>query len=251
VTCDDIPGLLGPYGDGELELTSSLAVERHLEDCPACARAWQAQQALRARLADGSLYRRAPAGLQARIRSALPRPARARARLPALPRYWLAAAAALAGVALLGWGALRVLSVPSAEDRLAQEVVEAHVRARLLPGRLPDVPSSNQHKVKPWFSDKVGFSPPVKDLTDHDFALVGGRLDYFNGQKVAALVYRRRGHVIDLFVWPAAAEDARSPRHLTRQGFHLIHWAGGGLTCWAVSDLNEAELQEFVQAIRK
>jgi anti-sigma factor RsiW len=162
----------------------------------------------------------------------------------------VAVAASLAGIALLTWGALRLLSVPSAEDRVAQEVVEAHVRSQLVPDRPPDVASSNQHTVKPWFHDKVGFAPPVKDLTP-DFILEGGRLDYFLGGRVAALTYWKRQHPINLFVWPAAGEEAQPPRGLTRQGFHLIHWTKGGLTCWVVSDLNEAELQQFVEAIRR
>jgi anti-sigma factor RsiW len=121
----------------------------------------------------------------------------------------------------------------------------------MLPGRDVDVASSDQHTVKPWFKGQVTFSPPVKMLDAAGFELAGGRLDYLDRQKVAALVYKRRGHVISLFIWPAADGSARLPQALTDQGYHIIHWSDGDLTYWAASDLNEMELREFVDLIRR
>jgi anti-sigma factor RsiW len=139
----------------------------------------------------------------------------------------------------------------SVDERVAQQVVASHVRSLMLPGRDVDVASSDRHTVKPWFNGRLTFSPPVKKLDDAGFELVGGRLDYLDRQKVAVLVYKRRSHIINLFVWPAADRSPRLPQTLTTQGYHIIHWSEGDLTCWVVSDLNEAELQEFVDLIRR
>jgi anti-sigma factor RsiW len=251
VNCEELTDLLHPFVDGELDLVRSLAFERHREACPACAAAVQELQALRGALAEPALYYRAPAALRDRVRASL-RPA-GRTRAAARPFLWrsLAVAASLAFVTALTWAALRWLPSPSADERVAQQVVAGHVRSLMLPGRDVDVASSDQHTVKPWFNGRLPFSPPVKKLDGAGFELVGGRLDYLDWQQVAALVYKRRRHVINLFVWPAADRSAWSPRTLTTQGYHVIHWSEGDLTYWAVSDLNEAELREFVDLIRR
>jgi anti-sigma factor RsiW len=251
VNCEEIADLLHPFADGELDLVRSLAVERHLQACPACAAAVKDLQALRGALAEPALYHRAPAGLRERVRAAL-RPA-GRARAAARPFPWrpLAIAASLAFVAALTWATLRELSVPSADERVAQQVVASHVRSLMLPGRDVDKASSDQHTVKPWFNGRVTFSPPVKKLDGAGFEMVGGRLDYLDRQKAAAVVYKRRAHVINLFVWPAAARAPRPPQALTVQGYHVLHWSDGDLTYWAVSDLNAAELREFAELIRR
>src|SRR5262249_24964699 len=142
---------------------------------------------------------------------------------------------------------VRRRAAPPAGEPLLRELVASHVPPQLLPGHRVDVESSNQHKVKPLF-DKVDFSFPVTDFAEQDFALVGGRLDYLDDRPVAALVYRRRDHFINLFVWPETHPS--TPQTLTRQGFHLVHWTQAGMNYWAVSNLNEAELQEFVRLVQ-
>jgi anti-sigma factor RsiW len=158
--------------------------------------------------------------------------------------------ATAAGIVLLAAASVTVGVVSfraSAEDRLAEEVVAGHVRS-LQVAHATDVPSSNQHVVKPWFLGKVDFSPQVPDLSAAGFALSGGRLDYLGNRPVAALVYRRRDHLINVFTWPSAdGGDERAVRSLFRQGFHVRWWPHGGMAYWAISDLNAQELDEFVR----
>jgi anti-sigma factor RsiW len=121
----------------------------------------------------------------------------------------------------------------------------------MLPGHQVDIPSSNQHVVKPWFDGKLDFSPTVKDFTEHGFPLIGGRLDYLDNRPVAVLVYKRREHVINLFVWPSVPGQEVPSGALTRQGYDLVHWTQSGMSYWAVSNLNERELQDFVHLVRQ
>jgi anti-sigma factor RsiW len=249
VICEEFEDLLHPFADGELDLVRSLAVERHLQGCSGCATAIKELKALQGALAEPALYHRAPAALRDRVRASLQPTSQTRGGARPIPWRWLAIAASLAFVATLTWATLRRPSLPSADERVAQMVVASHVRSLMLPGREVDVASSDQHQVKPWFQGQVTFAPPVKELDGAGFELVGGRLDYLDRQKVAALVYKRRGHVISLFIWPAADRSARLPQALTDQGYHIIHWSDGDLTYWAASDLNEADLGEFVELI--
>jgi anti-sigma factor RsiW len=134
----------------------------------------------------------------------------------------------------------------SAEKQLAQEIVSGHVRS-LMGSHLMDVASTDQHTVKPWFNGRLDFSPPVKDLAAEGYPLTGGRLDYVGRRSVAALVFQRHKHVINLFVWPATEADSKPAAIKPTQGYNLIHWSKGGMAFWAVSDLNPKELMEFTQ----
>jgi anti-sigma factor RsiW len=153
-------------------------------------------------------------------------------------------AAAFALFALLGLGLGLALLQPGADERLAREVVAGHARS-LMADHLMDIASSDQHTVKPWIAGKLDFSPPVKDLAAQGYALAGGRLDYLGERGVMALVYRRRAHVINLFVWPDAAGAETPLRTDTRQGYNLVHFSRAGMVFWAVSDLNPDELRAF------
>ena len=187
-------------------------------------------------------YHAAPGHLRGRILASLPREPAARRWKP-----WGFASGLAAAFAILAATGIYVLS-PGADQRLAEEIVGAHVRS-LMVDHAFDVASSDSHTVKPWFAGKLDFSPPVVDLTAQGFALLGGRLDYIDRRPVAALVYRHRQHLINLFILPAA-RDAR-PRTLERQGFHLAAWGQAGMTWWAVSDLNAQELSEFRTVLEK
>ncbi|MFN7943869.1 MAG: anti-sigma factor [Blastocatellia bacterium] len=254
MSCQETQNLMHGYLDGELDLVRSLEFERHLQACQTCSHKLQNQQALRSAITSAALYQHAPAHLHRRVQSAI----RAASEPEAVPWMkswifswrWLSAGASLAALAILIFMLVPVLMRPSANEMMAQEVISAHVRS-LMASHLTDVASTDQHTVKPWFNGRLDFSPPVKDLAESGFPLVGGRLDYLNNRPVAALVYQRRKHYINLFIWPSAQDAAKAkPEQVSRQGWHLMRWTSAGMTYWAVSDLNEGELQEFVQLLR-
>jgi len=138
----------------------------------------------------------------------------------------------------------------SANERLMERVVVAHIRS-LQADHLRDVASSDKHTVKPWFRGLVDFSPQVPDLSPQDYPLTGGRLDYLADRPVVALVYSRRSHVINVFIWPAVNDEEKAARAFSRQGFHIRHWQRSGMTYWTISDLNDQELDEFVRLFQE
>ena len=246
MNCQDAQLLIPAYLDDELDLVKSLEVEQHLRDCPNCSQVYKNQQALRSVFDNNALYYRSPAALRKRIQSSVREANQAVSAPRVVPWRWLGVLASVAAIVILTWGLTRSLSGPSAHDVLAQEVIASHVRS-LMPNHLEDVASSDQHTVRPWFSGKLDFSPPVVDLTNQGFPLIGGRLDYLDNRPVAALVYRSQPHVINLFIWPAPDTPDTATKLETRQGYHLAEWTKSGMTYWAISDLNETELQQFVQ----
>ena len=248
--CPETQTLIHGYVDGELDLMKCLEIEQHLESCPACAQSHAGLQAVRAAVQNSSLYFQTPPGLAERVQSSLRGASRADRTPGWNPRRLLAVAASLALGTTVGWGLFRGLSARSADVFLTQELVASHVRSQMLASHRFDVASSDAHTVKPWFEGKLDFSPPVKDLVADGFPLIGGRLDYLQGRAVAALVYQRRKHTINLFIWPSSPGDLAARRTATQQGFHILEWTSSGMTFCAVSDLNEAELQDFVLLIQ-
>jgi anti-sigma factor RsiW len=250
VSCQEAQDLLHGYLDGELDLVRTLDIERHLRDCSSCARIHAQQQALRSALRDGALYFTPPEPLESRILAAVQRISNAHARTRGWSWRWLSLGAAVACMAIVLWSVMPLSIEFSAPDHALQELVAGHVRS-LMVDHLTDVTSSDSHTVKPWFEGKLDFSPPVPELTMQDFRLVGGRLEYFGERPVAVLVYQRRDHVINLFMWPAQPQTGGNATMVTRQGYQLAHWQMSGLSYWAVSNLNPAELQEYVRAVRQ
>jgi anti-sigma factor RsiW len=248
MNCQTIKPLLNGYADHELDLVNHLEIEKHLRDCAMCAREHENNRALKAALADDSFYFHAAPDLKKRVRTALRRETNEES---ARSKFWhwrsLALAASLAAIVILSF--LLFAARPAGEELLAQEITSAHIRS-MMANHLTDVPSSDQHTVKPWFDGKLDFSPPVTDFAAQGFSLTGGRLDYAGSRPVAALVYQRRQHFINLFVFPTT-DDSGENKISVRQGYNLIHWNKSGMTFWAVSDLNLNELQEFVQLVQK
>ena len=186
-------------------------------------------------------YYEAPPGLERKIRQSLGRQQSA----PSAWR-WLAIAASLLLGASVAWNVALLRSRVDREQLLAGDVLSAHIRS-LAGTHLLDVPSSDQHTVKPWFNGKLDFSPGVKDL--EGFPLLGGRLEYFDGHAAAALIYGRHNHTINLFTWPSPTPTGAGAQ--TLNGYHLQHWSANGMTFWAVSDLNETELSQFASLYRR
>ena len=265
--CEEVIKLMDGYLDGELDPITSQRVEQHLRDCPKCERAYEAHAALAHAISRSAPYYKAPTELRQRIQSslrgaagvsasrsparenhALSRSPRAERRvvLPEIPWNWLALAAAIVLAAIIASNFLPRLRQPASDQFLATQLIASHVRS-LMAAHLTDVASSDQHTVKPWLDTKLDFAPPVVDLSSEGFPLVGGRLDYLDNRPVAALVYGRRKHFINLFVWPTASDEAKTPKTITREGYQLLHWADSDFNYWAVSDVNVNDLQLFKQ----
>jgi anti-sigma factor RsiW len=250
VGSDNFSPLLHAYLDSELDLVRSMELEEHLKGCPNCAQELWTQQTMRKAFRSVDLYHRAPAGLEARIRAALPQ----EKKVVEMPRRqiwnWMAVAAAIMVALVLTWRMLPSMMGRSQNDLLAQEVVASHIRS-LQPGHLLDVESTDQHTVKPWFNGKIDFAPPVADFAESGFPLVGGRLDYIDHRPAAALVYQRHKHFINVYVWPEESQKETAARLDSHDGYNIAFWEHGGMYFCAVSDLNTGELQQLVQLLQK
>jgi anti-sigma factor RsiW len=242
--------LVEAYLDGELDLVRSLEVERHLAECEVCAAALRGHRALRSALGDASLYYEAPKGLEGRVRTELRKASKASKRGAVASWRWGAVAASLPVIAALAWALVAIPRGPSNDELVNQEVVSAHVRS-LMAQHLTDVPSSDRHTVKPWFGGKLDFSPEVKDLAGDGYPLVGGRLDYIGGRGVAALVYQRGQHPINVFVWPEPEVRGGGNGESSIRGYNVIRWRHAGMRYWAVSDLNLPELQDLARDLQR
>jgi mycothiol system anti-sigma-R factor len=246
VPCEQIQNQLHGYFDGELDALSAANFEKHLETCPDCKATLAAEEALRQSIQQAALYERAPESLRNKLLAKAPAPA-VRSFPPARisPLRWLAVAAVLLFTVFLGWRQIQLATSPSAAQLIAASFVDAHLRS-LQPGHLTDVESTDQHTVKPWFDGRVDIAPPVRDFASDGFPLLGGRLDVAGGRTVAALVYARRKHVINVFVeksqpenyWTGAGES---------QGYHWLAWQKGGLSFCAVSDVAPTDLTQLKQ----
>ena len=253
VRCDDCRALLDAYVDGELPESEASEVRAHLESCATCAAEHQMLIETSSRVR-GTLARPpVPDVLRARIRGAL---ADADTDIPIAPparlsrSTWRLAAAGLI-IAAVGVGAGAWLATANARRTpVTNEVLSSHLRS-LMPGHLTDVASTDQHNVKPWFNGRAAFSPAVPRLDSAGFPLVGGRLDYVGDRQVAAVVYGRRQHMINVFAWPAAGEAASAPSFSTERGYHLVKWIQGGVEYWAASDLSVGDLTTFVALFRQ
>jgi anti-sigma factor RsiW len=239
--CVDRQLLLQGLFDGELDSANAAEAEAHLASCRDCRDEYRRLQSVRQALSGDGVRYWAPESLQRRVAAAIDSGSpNGRSRIPT----WLAAGftgALAASLALL-------LFIPSGEQSsLDRELIAGHVRS-LEVQHLTDIQTSNQHVVRPWFNGKIDFSPPVPELASTGFPLAGGRFDYIHGRPVPALVYHRRLHTINLFIWPQSGAPARS---VNEDGYALNEWSDGGLRYAAVSDISPAELEQFHQAFER
>ncbi len=239
MTCDEAEILLHALIDGELDAGHAREVENHIKDCPRCAAELAAYREMGKAVAGADLRFAAPPGLRRRIEASLPQ-----SQMPSRRSLLRGFAMGSAASAIAATGLVAVILRNDDAQRIESEVVSAHLRS-LQAGHLTDVLSTDQHTVKPWFNGKLDVSPPVLDLTAQGFTLIGGRLDYVDARAIAAVVYRRRAHVINLFVAQTASTERQPARIETIQGFNIRHWSERGLNYWAVSDLARDELAEF------
>jgi anti-sigma factor RsiW len=240
MTCEEAEVLIHALVDGELDAGHAREVEAHVAGCPRCAAELAAIRQMHAALARTELKFTAPPALRTRIEAALPVAATAPSRRSILKGFAMGSAVS----ALAATGLVAIVLRKDDQQRIEAEIVSAHLRS-LQAGHLTDVLSTDQHTVKPWFNGKLDVSPPVIDLTAQGFTLIGGRLDYVDARAIGAVVYRRRQHVINLFVAQTANTERRSARTDTIQGFNIRRWGERGLNFWAISDLGADELNEF------
>ncbi len=249
--CNETRRLLDAGLDGELDLVRHLEIEAHLRTCAACTQLAEHAGARRIALRESLPRFTAPAQLAEKIRAALPvatptAPAPARAKI-VFPLWQVAGLAASIAVALLfgyAWG-----NAHAHAELLIGDAISDHVRS-LQANHLTDVASTDQHTVKPWFAGKLDFSPPVVDLATAGFPLTGGRLEHLDGRPAAALVFHRRQHAINLFIWPAGATPL-SPRSAQREGYHAAAWSQAGMNFLAVSEIPAGELAQFADLFRQ
>jgi anti-sigma factor RsiW len=240
MTCDEAELLLHALLDGELDAGHAREVEAHVAGCPRCATALADYREMSEAVATADLCYAAPPNLRRRVEAVLP-PVEKQApnRRSVLKGFAMGSAAS----AIAATGLVAIVLRNDDEQRIMSEVVSAHLRS-LQAGHLTDVLSTDQHTVKPWFNGRLDVAPPVVDLTAQGFTLTGGRLDYIDGRALGAVVYRRRSHVVNLFVAQGANAEHRA-RTETVQGFNIRRWSERGLNYWAVSDLGADELSEF------
>ena len=246
MTCSSSEHLLELYLDGELAVRESAEMRKHIGGCSTCANRYQRLEQVRTDIRMHVGRYEPPADLDQRVRAAIRRAAVEKKHPGWLLANWMAVAASVLLCASIGWNVALLRSHSSANDLLAQEVLSSHLRS-LIGAHLVDIPSSDQHTVKPWFNGKLNFAPDVKDFVRQGFPLIGGRIEYLDDQPVAALIYQRRQHLINLFMWPAASSSPSGYSAMKKRGYNLVSWTRDGMTCWLVSDVQTSELEQLAE----
>ncbi len=258
MTCEHSHSLLHGYLDGELDPLRAEEFEKHLENCSQCIAQLEEQESLRASLISAQLYERAPHALSMKIKRQIANE-ESDGQWSWVPIWrWIGASAVFAVLVAVAYHGIEMLMAsrapaPAASVQVAEltEVIDAHVRS-LQPGHLTDVLSTDQHTVKPWFDGKLDYVPPVKDLAENGFPLLGGRLDVLDGRSVAVLVYGRRKHFISVYVRPDTAQNgAAMPGPGTRNGYQWNYWHAHGMEFCAVSDVSAADLHDLAELLQE
>ena len=254
MSCELTHSVLHGYLDGELDAARAAEFEQHLLSCPQCVAELEAQENLRSAIQRAGLRERAPEKIRRHLEAAIGGTAEPvktvtpiRAKPSIRPTWWLTLAAAAVFVIVLGSRFLPNLTQSRGGDEMTAAIVDAHLRS-LQPGHLEDVISTDQHTVKPWFDGRIDFAPPVHDFVSDGFPLQGGRLDVVRGKTVAVLVYGRRKHIINVFIWPTNEQDT-SPQQGSQLGYNWIDWRKGGMELVGISDVSAPDLTALQKLI--
>jgi anti-sigma factor RsiW len=260
MTCDELHQQLDPFFDNELGLAEAQKVQEHIEQCAACEEAYAARLAVRQALQKPEVRFATPDDLRSQIQFELSKQVRsADRRIRLLPAFqfpnWLLPSFAGAAAVLAVWFGLNIFRTENRSSNgllatVTAQLVSDHMRS-LLPDHLIDVVSTDQHTVKPWFAGKLSFSPPVFDLSNQGFKLIGGRLDYLGNQEIAAVVFQHEHHYINLFVWPKNESMSPPGTLVQKEGFNIIGWEANGLTMCAITDAAPDTLKTFVELQKK
>ena len=245
---DEAAKLLGPYRDGELDMATCLKLEEHMAECPSCRQKLEGEQELVGLIQSETPRFKPSPFLKTRIQAALRAEKSSSATIPWWKRLSLGSpysglAGAAAMLVILAVGFFSTQGIPE----IAQDAVADHVRS-LQVNHLMDVASTDQHTVKPWFAGKLDYSPQIVDLATSGYPLVGGRLDVLDHRNVAAIIYQRRKHYINLFIWPSNADSVHG--NFNQNGYHVLCWTKSGMNYVAVSEIGEKELKEFTAMIQ-
>ena len=252
MSCDTIRPLIGPFRDGELSLSERRTVAEHVQTCLACSALLEADQGLAHHIAEGAAMT-VPPGLESRIKAALDLEDRdapvVKAKPAARPfsivaRPWAQAAAVMFACVLSATGGYQLANVAARSGDLQREVLQAHVRS-LLQDNPIQVASSDSHTVRPWFAGRIDIAPNVADHAAQGFPLIGGRMDTIGDTRVGVVVYKRNAHWVNIYMWPSNNAPDSPPQPASRSGYNLLSWTHGGITHYAVSDLNMSELRQL------
>ena len=250
MNCDQAREQLEALLDGRLNADEAAEVRSHANVCEKCGKALESLTMMKTTLRDPRLYYPAPEALRRKIEAtvATPRPVR-------ISRPWIPIAAAVALSVLATWAALRPVP-PSYETAMVDSAISSHLRSTMAATHLLDIESADPNAVKPWFTGKLKFAPPVVDLADKNFPLRGARLDYIGDDPAAAIVYQRDKHTINLFCWPSEEGEGNERAKNTlsavaRSGYNVVYWTQKDMTWCVVSDLDGAGLKKFAQLLRE
>jgi anti-sigma factor RsiW len=251
MTPENARRLLNAYVDGELDAASTMELETQIREQPALQQEFERLSTLQSLIRNRASRFDAPSHLDRRVFAALSEASPAET-LKTVPGWWrsLAMGATMAAMALLFWTIFPTINRLDRDTSTREEVLAAHVRS-LMADHLTDLTSDERHTVKPWLSSRLDFAPPVEDLAGEGFLLVGGRLDYLGGRSVAALVYRYRQHLINVFVWPSSKNREIPVQNWTLRGYNVLHFDARGMSFWAVSDLNPEDLQKLASLLQR
>jgi anti-sigma factor RsiW len=243
--CSEARVAVSALVDDELSGEQRRLVEEHLASCAACSTIAEDYRHI-GRSLKAAAFVRAPPYMAERIRLQIAGEGGEDRSLATggWKTYAGHAAALLVVAGLSASAAWHAATTRSAHNSLKGDILSAHVRS-LLQDRPTQIASSDRHTVKPWFIGRLDYAPPVRDLTAEGFPLTGARLDFVGDRRVASIVYMRRQHVINLFVWPVDAGAAAEAEPSAVKGYNALTWTADGVVHWAISDLNLPELKQF------